>query len=382
MSGATGSTGNVFVDNLRRVVGMSYILADSLYGARSYILAEGYKKERDLHDKDSEEYAKLQKAVDGEMGEVRGMGLWAGGGAIMALFGNRSAKKEIKALSNKLAAFLKEEGIELTGEALDRALQEQDKTIFKKLIDFAYRYPSEIMHACFAVGSVGIIKNGAQNKDIGALGMGISVLLGALIGVFVQEKTPEQIAKLPPAKNSFEKIGRNIQLHANKYTSTLYLTNNAFSALRVVSDKKKFNKDSWMEDHQAPQSDWFHNVWKVRLGALATYIFGAGTLRLTKKGSNVTGEEGDLAKSRIFEEAAEMLVDMPDEIRDVYIRKTAEFLHQQRELGMTKIDPTVIAKEIQNAFVTHQESHIAKADEKDWVDRSQNSTLISNGYNI
>ncbi|MDG1286170.1 MAG: hypothetical protein P8P30_01245 [Rickettsiales bacterium] len=356
---------NLFADNLRRVVGASYVVADGAYGARSLILAHGYKEEmKAITDKNSKRYKELDVARKGEIKEVAGMGLWAAGGITMALFGNRSTAKEMKALSNKLAAYLKDEGVNLEGDALARAMEEKNKNLFDKVTDFAYRFPSEIMHTCFAVGSVGVIANGigkdGKKNNIGTLGMGVSVLIGALIGIFVPEKTAEQIAKMPPARTKLEQAGRFLQQHANKATSGLYLANNGFSAKRVMDDKKDFSEKNWKGT--AKQSTAFHNVWQVRAGALATYLFGASVLGLTSKESG-TGKKGDDAKDGIIQEAASMLANLPKAEQTELIERTSRYLIQNRELGFSQMNTEEVVDKITQAL-----SQEAKAD--NWVDRS------------
>jgi hypothetical protein len=373
------------------------VLADGLYGTRSYILAQGYQREMDtLKQKhpdtyeDLKEYVSFEQKYKSEMGEVNGMALWGFGGAVMAIYGNRSAAKEVKSLSNKLAAYLKEEGVNLQEDALARALEEQNKTVFQKVTDFAYRYPSEIMHTCFALGSIGVINNGLPKygkngkKDKGydwmTLGQGLTVLIGALIGMFVKEKTPEQLAKLGPPKNGFERAGRYLHQYANKLTSGFYLGNNAFSALRTYSDYKNFTKDNWQKEIKTGvdhSKTGFHDVWKIRAGALAVYLFGAAVLSMTSKTSGVkidAENEADTPHSQIYQEAAEMLASMPDDMRDSYIRKTAKYLSNRRELGFTKIDAGEIAEKI-FAALEEQQSLAKNNKPKGWKDRAENSPV-------
>ena len=375
-SGSKEAQSNLFVDNLRRVVGASYILADSAYGRRCSILAAGYKKEMDAlaskGEKDSDRYKELEKLRNGEQKEMVGMGLWASGSVVMSLFGNRSTEKEMRALSKKLMAFLKDEGVELQGDALAKAIEEKNKNLFDKVLDFAYRYPSEIMHAGFVAGSLGIIANGIGKKgkngepdkktDIFTVGQGLVALIGALIGVFVPEKTPAQIAKLPPATNSLQQAGRFVQQHANKATSLFYLSNNGFSFMRMLDDKKKFAKENWSKNNTAEQSRLFHEVWKVRGGALAAYLFGAGVLAATKKTS---GGNSDLAKQEMFEEATAIIRAQPPERQEQLIDQVSEYLSQRRELGMAQMDAKSIAAKLHESLGNTPAS---------WVARSQPSS--------
>lgn len=363
-----------FAQNLRKIVGSSYILADSLYGVRSLILAKGFREEAKLlKDSNPKEAAELEEKAKGEMKEVWGMGLWAGGGAAMALFGNRSAEKEIKALSNKLAAFLKDEGVNVEGEALARALEEKDKNVFDKVLDFAYRYPSEIMHTCFAVGSglmiIGAVGGKDKKTDWMTVGQGLTVLIGALIGIFVPEKTPKQIAKMGPAKNGFDQAGRFMKKYANRLTSGFYLGNNAFSAVRAYNDYKNYTKKNWKaEPRKAQQSAAFHNAWGIRASALAVYLFGAATLAKTSKNSGVSteGDEVDIRDS-IYQEAADILISLPENQRQDHVLKAAEYLSTRRELSMTKMDAAEIAAKINESLHEMQQA-TAKTD-SNWGNR-------------
>lgn len=367
-----------FKRNLRKVVGWSYIAADAAMAGRGFSMIKGINDEIDRkgYSPDSEEFKKLTKEKSDVKWDIGGMGIWAAGGIAMARYGNRPLEKEYTSLKNKLAAYLHDQGVNLEGDALEVALREKNKSVLKKIEDFAYQYPSEIMHAAFAIGSVGLIKGGLSefkgpDKKFGTLGMGICCIIGALIGVMVKEKTPEELAKLGSARGMGDKASRWLQANANKTTSAFYLANNAFSAMSVFEDYKTYNDPKYKKyNADRAESKYFKNLFGWRVGALSTYIFGAGVLSATSKSSGFGGKMGEKAKEHIFNDMASICNEQPPEIRTQMIGMVSQYLSNRRELGMSSMDAAEISEKI-----THALDEVSKP--KTWAERANQSFAMS-----
>lgn len=362
--------GSWFVQNLRKVVGWSYLVADAAMAGRALSIAKGTKQEIQGLSPDSKEYKDLQKARSAKFDEVKGMALWSAGGVAMAAFGNRSAEKELAALEDKLYVYLQDNGVEIGEGRLARALKERNKGVLKKLEDFAYQYPAEIMHGAFVLGSVGLLRSGINDftngKGFGTLGMGICCLAGSLIGVLVKEKSPEELSKLEPAKNFGDKASRWLQAHANKATAALYFSNNLFSIESIREDYNLYrNKSHKTFDKERAKSPIFSNLYKWRVGAVSTYVFGAGVLQATSKSSGAGGEAVDNAKQHLMDEMADIIRQQPQEQRQLIIGQVSEYLSQRRELGMAQMDAKSIAAKLHESLGNTPAS---------WVARSQPSS--------
>ncbi len=366
-----------FKQNLRKVVGWSYIAADAAMAGRGISVIKGVDQElaplmatEESRLANAEEISNLQSQKEGAKSEFGGMVIWGLGGAAMAFFGNRPLEKEFTALEDKLASYLHDQGVKLEGDALEIALREKNKSVLKKIEDFAYEYPSEIMHACFALGATGLIQSGLKDfkgpeKKIGTLGMGISVLTGALAGVLLKEKTPEQLAKLGPPKSTMDKISRWAQGNANKVTSGFYLGNNAFSAVSVYEDHQTYNNPDYKKfNKKRSEISEFKSLFGWRVAALSTYIFGAGVLSTTSKSSGVTGNMGDKAKAHLYADVAEIVRAQPEESQQLMVGMVAEYLATRRELGMEQMEAKDISDHINEALT----GEVEKA--KNWSDKA------------
>ena len=366
-----------FKQNLRKVVGWSYIAADAAMAGRGLAVINGVNQQlapltatEALRTKNADLIKKLESEKKGAKDEFGGMVIWGLGGAAMAFFGNRPLEKEFSALENKLASYLHDQGVKLEGDALEIALREKNKGVLRKIEDFAYEYPSEIMHACFALGATGLIRSGLKDfkgpdKKIGTLGMGISVLTGALTGVLVKEKTPEQLAKLGPAKSTLDKASRWMQGNANKVTSSFYLANNAFSAMSVYEDHQTYNNPDYKNfNKERSEIKPFKSLFGWRVGALSTYIFGAGVLSTTSKSSGVSGEMGEKAKAHLYKDVAEIVRSQPEEAQQLMVGMVAEYLATRRELGMEQMEAKTISDKINEALL----GEVDKT--KNWSDRA------------
>jgi len=274
-----------FKRNMRKMVGGFYTLADVIMLGQHLVLKKGFEDELGALDSTAANFdafkASLTDKRNTQINGMKGMFSWGVGGLVMSLFGNRSIENEKTALEKKLSAYLYDQGVDLDADALQRALKEKNKSVIGHLKDFAYLHPSEIMHASFAYGAIELIKGGVRDKNPAYFGMGASVLTGAMIGMLVKEKTPEQMAHLEPATNIFQKGSRWLQLNANTATSRAYLLNNLFSTYGIYGDIKKYKNFEGNVDH----SPAFNNAALFRVGALASYVSGAVVLKSTSKES-------------------------------------------------------------------------------------------------
>lgn len=401
-----------FKQNLRKVVGWSYIAADAAMAGRGMSVMKGIDKQLApltatdaLKKENANKIESLLKERNAAKSEFGGMVIWGIGGLGMAIFGNRTVEKEFNALEDKLAAYLHDQGVKLEGDALEIALREKNKSVLKKIEDFAYQYPSEIMHACFAIGSVGLINSGIadyfgkkvdgkwekpETPRIGTLGMGVSVIIGALIGLLVREKTPAELAKLGPANGITDKTSRWLQKNANKATSAFYLANNGFSALSVYEDHQTYRNPEYKVggkskyDAKRAEISEFKNLFGWRIGALSTYIFGAGVLATTSKSSGVAGGMGEKAKAHLYDDVAEIVRSQPKEAQQLMVGMVAEYLATRRELGMAQMDAKEISDKINEALAGEMDKaknwsdkalaavHQPKKETENWVDTAKN----------
>lgn len=133
------------------------------------------------------------------MGRMVSGALYLGVGGIIARYGNPSTKQQLDTIEDKLAAYLKAEGVPLDADALAHADHETQKSWFSKLEDFAYDHPIEVANVYNLLAASGMLVSGFERRKRGETTAGNANLAsyamlaaGMMVSVLTKELTPEQ----------------------------------------------------------------------------------------------------------------------------------------------------------------------------------------------
>ncbi len=335
----------------RELVGTGYLIGDGAMFANGMLKAMAYHRNAESGVpanytgavKTKEEWMTARNAAVRE--SVTGL-VWGIGGVAMAKYGNRPLHEQQEALEHRLAAHFKEQGITLSEDLLAKALAEKNKSFFQKIEDFCYRYPTEILNVVYGGMSLltlvydGLtkelqpkLKEGKtfsftkspdtfQLRDISSLGMGVTIVAGALCGLLIKEKSKEQLDEAGATGFS-----RWIQEKPMRATGAFYLANNYFTYENMMGNKAEFSTD--------PNS-MFKNMWTLRAATLGTYMFGNITLMGTATGAQKIDQPTEEAKRKVLETSARVILMQPPEVQQELLRATAGYLTHQRELGFSR----------------------------------------------
>ncbi len=327
-----------FDQNRRKLVGIGYLIGDAAIAANGLLEARATTNPQD------------KKSAYGEV--VTGLG-WAVGGAAMGFYGNRPLEKQMEALEQRLSAHFAEQSITLSEDVLLKAKKENDKSFFAKFEDFCYKYPTEILNATYGLLAIPMIMSGYNKqykglmahqdtfslKDITkvpTLGMGVTILAGALAGLLIKHKSKEQIEEegIGAFRGAFHQ-------NASKINGGIYLANNGFTILGAVKNKNDY-KDS--------TDSLTKNMYLLRVITAGSYI---GSNILLAGGSEADKQEAALAedaKTEILRGCAQIINAQDPQLRDALIDETAKYLCNQKELGFSLHAPKRLATKLKAEF--------------------------------
>lgn len=341
-------------DTKRKMVGIGYLIGDAA------LFANGMMEAMAATDP-----TKKKNAI-GEA--ITGLG-WAVGGVAMAKYGNRSTAKQMEALEQRLAAHFEEQGLALSPEMIEKAKHEKDKGFFAKFEDFCYKYPTEILNAVYGGLSLLLIKSGHHdlktNGQSATLGMGCTILAGAVAGLFIKEKSKEQLDAAGATG-----LSRWVQEKPMRVTGGLYLANNAFTINGALNNKKKY------ADHENAA---YRNMYWLRGITAASYIFSNVTLMGTSTSDSGKAELTDAAKQEVLKDTANIILNQPESLREALIQETALYLSKQRELGFAGHTPEKLVEMI----TANLQQYASKAVEKNdsWVAKTD-ASAAGNGLGV
>lgn len=326
--------------NRRKLAGFGYILADSALFAHGLI---DYVNGRN------------RDAAKGRM--FTGLG-WGIGGISLAKYGNRAVSEQLDRLEHKLAAYLQKEGVPLDPDQLRQAEEEKRRGWFKKIEDFVYNHPTDVLNAYYGLAATGLIYSGLKTytqqqgslnnfsgdlfrnlipkkgapDGIGEFVSGFLVVAGALVGIFLKEKSPQEL------KNAgfMQKL-----LHTQPlaWSSGIYMANNYGAYLASKTE---------LEESRVTGRD--HHRYSLRFVTLAAYVLSNLLVGSGSKKAGGKPEEREQAQEALAYAAGRILAAQSPAQQQFLASKTAEYLVKQRELRLEDRDPAELAQQIMAAI--------------------------------
>lgn len=339
-----------FDQNRRKLVGIGYLIGDAAIAANGIL---GMRAERKAGDLEAVKEYKKELAT--------GL-LWGAGGAAMGLYGNRPLEKQMEALEQRLASHFADQGITLSEELLLKAKKENDKGFFAKFEDFLYKYPTEVLNAIYTVGAGLLISQGLNQeiaplkkllatennrsvklgdiKHISTLGMGVTIMAGALSGLLIKHKSKEQIAEegIGAFRGAFHQ-------NASRINGGFYLANNGFTINGIFKNKRTYHNASRYE-----QDFLTRNMYALRIVTAGTYIGSNILLAGGSDADKAEAERAEGAKEEILRGCAQIINAQDPKLRDALIEDTAKYLCDQKELGFSQHAPKRLAARISAEF--------------------------------
>ena len=286
-------------------------------------------------------------------GRMVSSAMWGASGAFLAKYGDRSVADQQSRLEEKLAHFLKGEGVPLDAATLRKADKDAQHGWFKKLEDFFYAHPIECTNAYYALASTGFAISGAlRRKDgnikAGNANLGVSALYlaGALASIIIPEKTPEQIE----AKGQTGTLLGNIQKHPLGYVRWLFLAADSMAGLEAVGEYQSAKK----LPHGDSYRSWQFGMSGLSAVAMVTTLISDWLTSGSKKAGGKP-EERDAAQAQMIAEAAKHIAALPSAKRSALAQEVANYLAHQPELRFNDVNSqkleTILTRKI-NQFAS------------------------------
>jgi len=330
--------------NRRKLGGWGYMIGDAsifLHGLLDYI---------NNHDRES---------AKGRM--ITGLG-WGAGAIALAKYGKRSVVDQLDRLEHKLADFLVKENVPLDPEILKQASEEQRRSWFSKLEDFVYNHPTETLNAYYAAAATGLVYSGMKNPDRdagkGDLFSGLTVIVGALLGIFIKEKGPKQLEREGHATDLIGSIRQKIESKPLAVSSMIFAANNygtyqgAMAEYRQTHGRTEVDKATGATVHH-PGSGTNQHRYALRFLTLGCYLTSNLLVGVGSKKNSGTPEEHAAAQEAMLQTIAHNFAQLSPAQQEYMATRTAEYLCKQKELRFEDEAPGEIASKILTSLRSH-----------------------------
>ncbi len=283
--------------------------------------------------------------------------LWSGSGFFLAKYGDRSVDAQQARLEEKLADYLRKEGVPLDAATLRKADHAARHGWFKKIEDFFYAHPIECENAYNALAATGFAVSGAlrlRDGDVQAgkanLGQSALMLVGALATIIIPEKTPAQIA----AKGQSGTLWGKVQQKPLAYTRGLLVAGDLMNGFQA--------RGEYRAAMQLPQGDRYRKglfaMSGLSVAAMGTAIFSDVMTSGSKKAGG-TPEARSAAQQAIITAAANHIAALPPAQQQHLATATADYLIHQKELRFQDRHPEELAVELLQTLSLQPRTHIA-----------------------
>ena len=248
--------------------------------------------------------------MKGEYKEAATGALWGIAGLFPAFYANPKAEKQLELLSARLGQYLQSQGIEIPKEPTT-ALLTRPQGVWDHVQSFFYAYPSQMLNAVYAIGSVSLFKSGFQKKNFGDKAAGALVMAGALAGLLVPEK---KIDPEHPPTTAFGKMAAWFQEKPLRISSAFYYANNA-----------GLIRGAWEDKRKNPANKGY----LLKYLTAASYIFGNGMLAMSSKSHSSHGDSHKEALEKLSISAARVIAAQPKDVQETLLQHVAGYLASQ-----------------------------------------------------
>ncbi len=239
--------------------------------------------------------------------------IYAAGGLFCSKYANPDAEKQLRMMGMKLGEYLRKEGVEIPHEPTVEKLVKPGGLI-ENTEAFLYKYPSQMMNACFAVGGTQLMASGIQHGKHWDTMAGACVVSGGLGGILVSEQTPDPDKK--PAHGPLAKAVSWFQEKPLRISGVLYGLNNPALIMSGIKEYKA---------NPANKSYMFKFL------TAASYMMGNTLLCMSSKENSGSQAQGDEALDKLATAAAQILAAQPREMQHSLMQHMAGFLASQPE---------------------------------------------------
>jgi hypothetical protein len=291
--------------------------------------------------------AKLRSGGDANV--FSGALIWLAGGIAAAVYGNPDPRTQLQLLSHRFEAHLQQQGITIPQDVRAQHALLNKPGFLGQCQEFLYKHPSEMLNAAYGIGAALLLKDGfrelaagdkklipvfkeglKRESVLGAVnGMSKNFWMGALIGggalsgLLIKEDADAR--KKAEHGNMLDKAVAYVQEKPLRVTGTLYGLNNVFAVLKAVED---YSHRGLTKGVMKP----YHFS-----GLTAGSYILSNILLTTVSRDHATAKKLDSsALTPLQDAAARVIAAQPQEKREALIADMAEYLGNQKEVGMSK----------------------------------------------
>ncbi len=309
---------------------------------------------------------------------VGGATTWLIGGLAAARYGNPGQQKQQQLLASDLLTHLESKGAVITDDLRSQSPLLAKRSLVRKGEDLLYKHPSEGLNAMYGIGATMLLKDGI--KDVKAMGrsavipksfnakgilgvssnlwMGITIVLGALAGIFIKED-PEAKKKAENG-NVFSRAWATIKEKPLRLSATLYAINNVFLGLTAYQDFKG-KAEPKFEGKAKPH--WFS------IPQLCIYLFANTMLLLSRRDQMQEGGLPDGMTAQIEDAAARVIAAQTPEKQRELLADVSEYMATQK--GIKLKAPEIAAQLSQRIAVITEERPQPSVTQVKWAHREE-----------
>lgn len=276
--------------------------------------------------------------------------IYFAGGLFCSKYANPSAEKQLRLLGMRLGEYLRKEGVEVPHEPTLDALV-KPAGLIETTEAFLYKYPSQMMNACFALGGTQLMSSGIQHGKHWDTAAGACVVAGGLGGILVSEQKPDPDKKA--AHGPLSKAVSWFQEKPLRISGVLYGLNNPALIMSGIKEYK---------NNPANKSYMFKFL------TAASYMLGNTLLCMSSKENSGTQQQVDDALDKLATASAQILAAQPPEMRQSLLQHMAGFLAAQPEVTLKAPE---IEKLMQNKV---QSLNLGMAD--NWVGKLGTTSVL------
>jgi hypothetical protein len=261
----------------------------------------------------------------GQKNVVAGAAIWLAGGAAAARYGNPNADHQLRILAGRLEQHLAKHGITIPDDVRAQSSLLKERSLWKKMEDFLYAHPSEMLNASYALGAGMLMRKGIS-KDFW---IGATILTGALAGLLIKEDPDAR--KKAEGGSWFDKALAFAREKPLRVSGSLYAVGNLFLAGKVAED---FSARKSLYQDKPVQPYLFSTL------QLACYLLSNSLLSLSPRNQISEAGMGKEAIKGLEDMAARIIAAQPPHLQMVLIEDVSRFLATQKGITYTSAEIT------------------------------------------
>ena len=221
---------------------------------------------------------------------------------------------------------MRQQGVEIPKDPTTEKLA-QKGGVLDHAEDFIYKYPTQLMNACYAMIGTEYVLDGLHKRKASVgkgpkngtdlLYAGGLIIAGALAGLLIPQKNPD--ADHPP-QGIVQKTTSWVQENPLRLTGILLTSNLAF-----------LFKDAWRERAQNPAQ----KSYMFKLLAVAGFAFGNTLLALSSRSYGGGAKMDSESLNKMADAAGHVIAAQPKEVQDKLLEHISGFLATEPSVNMS-----------------------------------------------